>query len=59
MASNPLTASEIRAWFSDIQAGTKTFRDVMEEHVDESVEWTVTCPGDGDLGKTTPIAGDH
>ncbi|KAG8873073.1 hypothetical protein FRB98_009212 [Tulasnella sp. 332] len=56
--NSPFTASEIRAWFTDIQNGTRTFRDVMEEHVDENVEWTVTCPGDGDLGKTTPIAVD-
>ncbi|KAG8988967.1 hypothetical protein FRB94_014790 [Tulasnella sp. JGI-2019a] len=55
--TNPLTASEIRGWFTDIQNGDKTFGELMQQHVDENVEWTVTCPGDGPLGKTTPIAG--
>ncbi|KAG8842677.1 hypothetical protein FRB96_004830 [Tulasnella sp. 330] len=57
MASKEI-AADIRAWFTEVQNGTKTFQDVFKERVADNVEWTVTCPGDGPLGKTTPIAVD-
>jgi len=52
-----ITESDIRAWFQGMPDGLPTSMKLIAEYIDENVEWTLTCTGDGPLGKTSPIAG--
>ncbi|KAG8842659.1 hypothetical protein FRB96_004934 [Tulasnella sp. 330] len=54
--ASPITATHVRTWFKGMENATDAPK-VLQEHVDENVEWMVINPGDGPLGKTTPIAG--
>jgi len=56
--SSPITAADVRAWFKGMENATDAPK-VLQDHVAQDVEWMVICPGDGPLGKTTPIAGLH
>lgn len=54
-----ITKEEISQWFTGLPdaRGPAAFVKTMQEHIDENVEWTVGTPGDGELGKTFPLAG--
>lgn len=50
-----ITATDVRTWFKALEIGNAaTF---IDEIIDENVDWVSFCPGDGPLGKTTPISG--
>lgn len=55
MLTGPITLSELREHFKVLE--NEGLTRMFEEHVDENVEWTITSPADGPLGKTVPNAG--
>lgn len=52
----PITATEVRTWFKALHSNDAP-RQIIQNHFDENVEWWSNTPGDGPLGRTTPISG--
>lgn len=57
--SNTITTAEFRSWVNLIADGPDGSQQFFSKYVDPNVDWTVTTPATGALGKTTPIAGEH
>ncbi|KAG9011262.1 hypothetical protein FRB93_003063 [Tulasnella sp. JGI-2019a] len=52
---SPVTLDEVRNWSMEMVNGN--VMKLLQENVDENVEWTFSPPADGPLGKTYPTAG--
>lgn len=52
-----LTAADVRAMSKEM-SGVK-MGEFLADRLDDNCEWMASCPGDGPLGKTTPVAGEH
>ncbi len=55
--STPLTHTGLRQWFRLEEEGNDALLQSMQERIDDNVEWTLIGPGDGELGKSSALAG--
>ncbi|KAG9013205.1 hypothetical protein FRB94_003275 [Tulasnella sp. JGI-2019a] len=53
--TGPITVQDIREWAREMENGDVI--KLMQENIDDNVEWTLSTPANGPLGKTSPTAG--
>lgn len=53
---NPMTVEEMRTQFKDLE--NEGLFCMLQKHCDENIEWMITRPDDGEMGKTIASAGE-